>query len=79
MPTPLSASLDRDLLRAHAAGDRRALSRLYLSGAENSLADGAEGAAAFFFTQAYVFALDAGDDEVARVAHARLVSLGCES
>lgn len=79
MPPPLSDYLDRDLLRAHAAGDRRALSRLYLSGGESSLANDAVGAAAFFFTQAYVFALDAGDDEVARVAHARLVSLGCES
>jgi hypothetical protein len=79
MPAPLSTSLGQDLLRAHAAGDRLALSRLYLAGAENSLASGAEGAAAFFFTQAYVFALDAGDDGIARVAHARLVSLGCES
>lgn len=66
--------LDNALLAAHAAGDRAGLARLYVTAAEGAEHD----AASFFLTQAYVFALDAGDP-AAPALRARLVALGRES
>lgn len=67
------AALEAALLAAHARGDRTALIGLY--------ADASEAAhtceAAFFLTQAYVFALEAGDPR-APVLKARLVGLGAD-
>jgi hypothetical protein len=69
------SDLDAAMIRAHAAGDRAALIRLYAQAA-----DGAADldAACFYLTHAYVFALDAGAAE-AQVLHARLVAHGREA
>jgi hypothetical protein len=69
------AALDAALLAAHARGDRAALVGLYADAAEAGAAGPAE--AAFFLTQAFVFALEAGDPR-AQVLKARLVSLGAD-
>lgn len=67
------AALEAALLAAHAADDRRALIGLYAGAA-----DGSDGiAASFYLTQAYVFALEAGDPRAA-VLKARLVAKGAE-
>lgn len=49
--------LDAALLAAHAAGDHRRLVTLYSEASEATQGD----AAAFFLTQAWVFALQTGD------------------
>jgi hypothetical protein len=67
-------ALDAALVHAHEAGDRAALVRLY-SEAAGAVSD--RGAAAFFLTQAYVFALEAGMPEAAGLC-ARLRAWGCE-
>ena len=66
--------LDAQLLRAHAADDRRALVTLY-----SRAADGAPDtdAACFYLTHAYVFALETGAPE-APALHARLKAQGRE-
>ena len=66
------AALDEALLGAHAAGDRAALVTLYAKAA-----DGSSDAAAFYLTQAYVFALEIGDAR-AQALRARLVALRAE-
>jgi hypothetical protein len=71
--------LEEEILEAHSRSDRWRLAALYLVGAEERLKLDEEAAAAFFFTQAYVFALDGGDEKTAAVAHARLVLLGRDS
>ncbi|WP_371154260.1 hypothetical protein [Jannaschia sp. 2305UL9-9] len=50
-------TLDARLLAAHAAGDRGSLVSLYEMASKGAEAD----AAAFFLTQAWVFALETGD------------------
>ncbi len=67
--------LDTRMLAAHAAGDRHALIGLYAEAADrmNDL-----DAACFFLTHAYVFALEAGAAEAARL-HARLKARGREA
>ena len=70
-------SLDQDLLAAHAAGDHAALVRLYAAAADASAAAGRGDAAAFYLTHAYVFALQEGLPEAARL-HARLKAEGRE-
>ena len=60
------------MLAAHAAGDLKALTRLYAAAADRT---GDPDEAAFFLTQAYVFALDAGAPE-ADDLHARLKAIG---
>ncbi|MEM7742590.1 MAG: hypothetical protein AAF409_02670 [Pseudomonadota bacterium] len=70
-------ALDRALLEAHAAGDRSALVRLYAEAGDGAEADGDLDAACFFWTHAYVFALQAGDPAAARL-HARLKAHGRE-
>ncbi|MBS4011557.1 MAG: hypothetical protein KGZ72_12495 [Roseovarius sp.] len=67
--------LDSAMIRAHATGDRAALITLYTQAADraNTL-----DAACFFLTHAYIFALEAGALEAARL-HARLVAHGREA
>lgn len=68
------AELDRALLAAHAAHDKRRLVTLYAEAAEaaNSI-----DAACFYLTHAYVFALDAGHP-MADELHRRLLAHGRE-
>ena len=73
MPARMS---EVEIVEAHSRRDHARLAALYRAAAEARLAQGAEGAAAFFFTQAYVLALDAGDEAAATALHARLVALG---
>ncbi|MCB1387204.1 MAG: hypothetical protein KDJ80_14805 [Nitratireductor sp.] len=53
--------LDAALVAAHEADDKAALVRLYRQAGEASEAGGNIDAACFFYTQAYVFALESGD------------------
>ena len=76
MTDPL-ATLDRELLAAHAAGDTAELVRLYAAAAEASDAAGRPEAAGFYRTHAYVFALVLGDAR-ADALHARLKADGRE-
>ncbi|MGF1503238.1 MAG: hypothetical protein ACFBSD_15635 [Paracoccaceae bacterium] len=71
------AVLDARLIAAHAAADLVRLVGLYREAAEDATATGDEAAAGFFFTQAYVLALDAGLPE-ADVFHAELCASGRE-
>lgn len=68
------SDLDAQLLDAHAAGDRRALVRLY-----QQAADAAEtvDAACFFLTHAYVYALENAHADCGHI-RARLVAEGRE-
>ena len=72
-----SSALGAALLRAHAAGDQRALVRLYTRAADRAEAAGETDAACFYLTHAYVFAL-ATDAAEADVLHARLKARGRE-
>ncbi|MEM6622949.1 MAG: hypothetical protein AAF674_12020 [Pseudomonadota bacterium] len=67
-------ALDKALLAAHAADDRAALVRLYAEAG-----DGANDvdAACFYWTHAYVFALQSGDP-MAEALHAKLKAHGRE-
>jgi len=76
MPDGL-ATLDRELLAAHAAGDMPALVRLYAEAAEACEAEGQSDAAGFYRTHAYVFALALGDAR-AGALHAKLKADGRE-
>lgn len=67
--------LDSAMIRAHAAGDRPALIRLYTQAADSARD---LDAACFYLTQAYVYALEAGAPE-AQALHARLVARGREA
>lgn len=69
------AALDLALIEAHGRGDGRALVGLYARAATDGARAGDAAAEAFFLTQAYVFALEAGDP-AADDLHARLVRLG---
>ena len=69
------AALDSALLEAHAAGDAGALAALYRRAADLAEARGERDAGCFFLTQAWVFALDAGD-AAADALHARLARHG---
>ncbi|PWJ18042.1 hypothetical protein [Jannaschia seohaensis] len=59
-------SLNDALLDAHAQGDGPGLVGLYQQAAEQAAPD----AAAFFLTQAWIFALEAGDVRAARIEQA---------
>jgi len=69
--------LDARLLAAHAAGDGDALVALYGAAGEREEAGGALDAACFYYTHAYVYALEAGHAAAAAL-HARLVAHGRE-
>lgn len=64
--------LEKNLLEAHARSDLVALSRLYTRAAESEKDPDAR---AFFLTQAWVYALDAGMDEASHL-HATLAAWG---
>ena len=71
----LRAALDAALLEAHAGGDVAALAALYRRAADLAEGEGEDDACCFFLTQAWVFALDAGD-AVADALHDRLAVRG---
>ncbi len=73
-----NAQLQRDLLAAHAARDIARLPGLYNEAGRMREEAGDIDAACFFFTLAYVYGLDAGDEKTAAAAHARLVAHGRE-
>ncbi len=68
--------LQRDMLRAHEDDDLTVLAALYLKAAQLRESQDAIDAACFFYTHAYVYALDAGDQVVAEAARRRLKSHG---
>ena len=72
-----SAELDSLLLQAHADGDRHLLVRLYTRAADAKEAQGDVEATCFFLTQAFIFALESGDENTADL-NARLVAYGRE-
>lgn len=67
--------LDTRMIHAHEIGDRAALIGLYAEAADRMNDLDAE---CFFLTQSYVFALEAGAAEAARL-HARLKAQGREA
>ena len=66
-------ALDRALITAHAAGDHAALVTLYAKAAEIA----APQEAAFYLTQAYVFALESNDPRTAALKDC-LVAMGAD-
>lgn len=70
------ADLQHRMLCAHQTGDAASLPMLYLEAARLREAQGEVDAACFFFTHAYVYALDAGDDATAQQAHSQLKAHG---
>jgi hypothetical protein len=72
---PAGRALDAALLDAHARGDVTALIGLYARAADRAEQAGAAEPAAFFRTQAWVFALEAGDAR-APCLHAALARAG---
>lgn len=64
---PGAATLEAELLAAHAAGDVARLSGLYAQAAMSAERGGERERAAFYLTHAWVFALDAGLDEAERL------------
>ncbi len=64
--------LQRDMLQAHEKNDLPALPPLYLEAARLREDAGDIDAACFFYTHAYVYALDCGDVSVAAMARVRL-------
>ena len=67
--------LHERILAAHAAGDAATLAGLYRQAAARADRRGGDDAAAFFLTQAYVFALEAGTAAAAEL-RAALVARG---
>lgn len=72
-----SAFCQEDFLSAHAAGDLERLVDLYGRLGAARIDAGAIDAGCFYLTQAYVFALEAGDSRAERL-HRRLKSHGRE-
>ena len=68
-------SLEERLLAAHAADDLARLIRLYQEASQRAVS---EDVAAFFLTQAYVYALDLGDPAASGLRQA-LIARGRES
>ena len=68
--------LQRDMLQAHEQDDLAALPPLYLAAARLRESQGDIDAACFFYTHAYVYALDCGDREIAGQARKRLQDHG---
>lgn len=59
------SELQQRMLDAHKRADLSALPALYLEAARRREEGGDMNAACFFFTHAYVYALDAGDGKIA--------------
>lgn len=70
--------LDARILAGHAAGDIETLSALYREAGTIAETDGDIDRACFFYTQAYVFALDAGMSGAAADLKDKLVIFGRE-
>jgi hypothetical protein len=70
--------LDREIIDAHACGDGRRLAHLYSAAAQHFAAEGELDRAAFLFVNAYVWALDAGEDGVAAKVRRALMEMGRE-
>ena len=64
------------MLQAHRNEDLAALPGLYLQAARLRESEGDIDAACFFFTQAYVYALDCGDTDSASAARLKLTEFG---
>jgi len=69
--------LHTQLLAAHSCGDRPGMLRLYGRAGDLAHADGQINAACFFWTQAYIFALELGDNR-AEILRDRLREHGRE-
>lgn len=70
-------ALDKALLAAHAGNDRAALVEFYAEAGDDASVAGRLDAACFYWTHAYVFALQSGDPAADRL-HARLKAHGRE-
>lgn len=70
--------LDRAILEAHGERDHVRLATLYRQAALHAEARGDVDQACFFFVQAYVYALETGEDELARDVRQKLVAHGRE-
>lgn len=70
--------LDRKIADAHSRGDARSLAHLYAGAAQRLVAAGEFDRAAFLFVNAYVWALDAGEEAMAAGAHGVLRKMGRE-
>ena len=70
--------LDRKIADAHSRGDARSLAHLYAAAAQRLAAEGEPDRAAFLFVNAYVWALDAGEEALADGTHRVLRKLGRE-
>jgi hypothetical protein len=68
--------LQRDMLQAHEQDDLKALPALYLAAAKLRESQDDIDAACFFYTHAYVYALDCGNRDIADKARSRLKSYG---
>ena len=71
--------LERRILKAHSGNDRAALAGLYREAGTHAEASGDLDRACYFYTQAYVFALDAGERREAADLHAILKRHGRET
>jgi len=69
------SSLEARLLAAHAAGDTLAQVALYTEAADTAATQDAAG---FFLTQAYIYALELGHDDIA-ILRTRLADMGREN
>lgn len=65
---PTLGGIDAAVMAAHAAGDGAELACLYAKAADILAADGNTDKACFFYTQAYIFALEQGLAEAMRYA-----------
>jgi hypothetical protein len=70
--------LDRKIVDAHSRGDANGLAHLYAGAAQRVAAEGDLDRAAFLFVNAYVWALDAGEEATAANAHRALLEMGRE-
>ncbi len=68
--------LQHDMLQAHEHEDLKALPALYLEAAHLRESQGELDAACFFYTHAYVYALDCGDSKTADKAREKLRAFG---
>ena len=66
--TPSLDNLDAAVIAAHAAGDGARLARLYGQAADAFAGSGDVDTACFFYTQAYIYALEQGAPEAERYA-----------
>lgn len=69
-------ALDHAILEAHERGKLDELAESYAKGGALYERQGETDAACFFWTQAYILALDAGADPLAKAMHAKLSAFG---